>query len=105
MFDPAATTVGQIGSTLRDFSIFGALMSGLVVTVWKGRGIYDAVTGFFSRIIRHMDIMERGMNTLLTNHLFHIEADLRHLTGRPFRASVVEETVYEEEQDKFDSKF
>lgn len=82
MLDPASWTIGSIGSTLRDFSIFGALISTLIVTVWKGRGVYDAIVNFFKRIIRHMDIMEAGMNTLLTNHLHHIEKDLKALAGR-----------------------
>jgi len=82
MFDPNTVTLGHIGSTLRDFSIFGALVSGLIATVWKGRGIYDATSTFFSRIIQHMDVMESGMNTLLTNHLHHIEKDLKTIARR-----------------------
>lgn len=50
--------------------------------VWKGRGFYETVSKFVERITRHMDAMEHGMKALLTNHLAHIESDLKRLSGR-----------------------
>ncbi len=78
MFDPASLTLGQVSSALRDFSIVGVL----VVGAWKARGIYETIANFFERMTKHMDVMETGMTTLLTNHLAHIEADLKTLSGR-----------------------
>jgi hypothetical protein len=85
MVDLSALTVGQVSSAVRDFAIVGTLVTG----VWKTRGIYEAISRFFERTSKHMDVTENGMisiqtsmNTLLTNHLSHIEADLRTLSGR-----------------------
>jgi hypothetical protein len=78
MFDPAQLTLGQVSSALRDFSIVGFL----VVSAWKARGMFESSKKFFERLTTHMDVMECGMKTLLTNHLAHIEADLKSLSGR-----------------------
>lgn len=78
MFDPASFTLGQVSSVLRDFSIVGVL----VVGVWKARGVYETIANFFERMTRHMDVMETGMQTLLINHLAHIESDLKTMVGR-----------------------
>lgn len=86
MFDPSTMTLGQVSSFFRDFSIVGTLM----VVVWKSRGFYGTVSNFFERITRHMDVMEHGMKTLLTNHLSHIEADLKMLSGRKSEYSEIE---------------
>lgn len=78
MFDPASLTLGQISSVLRDFTIVGVLLT----SAWKVRGVYESVRHFFARLTSHMDRMETGMNTLLSNHLKHIEMDLKLLSGR-----------------------
>lgn len=78
MFDPSSLTLGQISSAVRDFTVVGILLT----TAWKARGWYEHAVNFFTRFNKHMDAMESGMNTLLTNHLTHIEADLAKLTGR-----------------------
>lgn len=78
MFDPSTVTLGQVSSFVRDFSIIGTL----AVVVWKARGIYESVTKFFDRTSRHMDVMENGMNVLLTNHLPHLEAELKLLSNK-----------------------
>ena len=87
MFDPASTvTLGQVISNLKD----GAFVVGIVVLGWKARGLVQPAIDFFNRAVKHMDVMEQGvgslqigMNTLLSNHLSHIEEDLRVLSGRP----------------------
>ncbi len=78
MFDPAALTLGQVSSALRDFTVVGFLLT----IAWKSRGAYEMVKGFFERLTTHMNVMEDGMQTLLTNHLTHIEADLKTISGR-----------------------
>jgi hypothetical protein len=78
MFDPSQVTFGQISSTIRDFTI----VSVLVAAVWKARGVYERGVHILERMIKHMDTMEAGMNTLLTNHLHHIETDLAELRKR-----------------------
>lgn len=78
MFDPSTLTLGQVSSALRDFAIVGFLVGG----AWRARGIFDAGKKFFERLTTHMDVMESGMKTLLTNHLAHIEKDLKSLAGR-----------------------
>ena len=77
-FDPANLTLGQAASALRDFTVVGVLLT----LAWKSRGFYEEAKRFFQRWTDHMDVMESGMTTLLTNHLTHIEADLKSLAGR-----------------------
>ena len=78
-------TVGELFSTLRDAGFF----VGLCVVGWKARGLIQPLINFFERAQKHMDVVEvgvgnlqTGMNTLLTNHLSHIEQDLKTLSGR-----------------------
>lgn len=65
----------------------------LIVTIcfsgWKARGTVQPIIEFFKKANNHMTVMEQGMtaltsdmNILLTNHLRHIEGDLRTISGR-----------------------
>lgn len=76
MFDPATVTFGTVSSFVRDFSIVGTL----IVIVWKARGVYESITKFFERTTTHMDVMERDMQALLTNHLPHLELELKSMS-------------------------
>jgi hypothetical protein len=87
MFDPSGLTIGQVSSTVRDFSIVIAIFTGGLTIAWKGRGWFELAKGFFERCTRHMDTMERGMQTLLSNHLYHIETDLKSIASHQVRAS------------------
>jgi hypothetical protein len=78
MFNPAQLTLGQVSGALRDLTVVAVLLR----VAWKSRGVYEAAKHFFKRLTTHMDVMEAGMQTLLTNHLTHIEKDLKTLTGR-----------------------
>lgn len=91
MFDPAQLTLGQVSSALRDFAVVGFLFT----VAWKSRGVWEHVKKFFERLTTFMVRMEndsafvrQGMQTLLSNHLTHIEADLKALAarkdGKPF---------------------
>jgi hypothetical protein len=91
MFDPAQLTLGQLSAAARDISIVGALVG----ASWKLRGVYETVTKFFERTIKHMDTMESGMSTLLNNHLTHMESDLRKMAHNQVRASEIEQTEYQ----------
>jgi hypothetical protein len=90
MFDPAGLTLGQVSSALRDFTVVGFLLA----SAWKLRGAYELGKQFFERLTTHMDVMEESMQTLLTNHLHHIEADLRSMTHRQVRATDAEQIQY-----------
>jgi hypothetical protein len=90
MFDPASLTLGQVSSALRDFAIVGFLIGG----AWKARGMFDAGKRFFERLTTHMEVMERGMNTLLTNHLPHIEEYTKKMSHHQVRANQFEQDVY-----------
>ncbi len=96
MFDPGGMTLGQVSSTIRDFSIVGVL----IVGVWKARGVYEDISDVFERFTTHMDTMEDGMAKLLTNHLAHIERDLSSMAQRQVRASDVEQAAYLIEDEK-----
>jgi len=90
MFDPASITLGQVSSSVRDFAIFGVL----ITLTWKSRGLYEAVTAFFNRTIKHMDVMEAGMTTLLTNHLAHIEAAVEKMSTNQSRVLSGDEVIH-----------
>jgi len=90
MFDPASITLGQVSSSLRDFTVVGVLL----MVAWESRGAYEAAKNFLGRLTTHMDVMEKGMNTLLTNHLSHIESDLRTMAYRQVRATEDEQVQY-----------
>jgi hypothetical protein len=90
MFDPAGLTLGQVSSALRDFTVVGFLLA----SAWKLRGAYELAKAFFERLTTHMTVMEKGMDTLLNNHLHHIEADLRTMTHRQVRATDAEQNQY-----------
>ena len=90
MFDPASVTLGQISSFVRDFAIVGTLIG----LSWKARGVYEAVTQFFTRTMKHMDVMESGMQTLLTNHLAHIEEAITKMTNNQARVLSGEEVIH-----------
>jgi hypothetical protein len=77
-FDPSQLTLGQVSSTLRDLTLVGFLLA----LAWKSRGIYEHGVRFFERWTTHMNFMEESMKALLTNHLFHIEKDLKSLAAR-----------------------
>lgn len=78
MFDPAQLTLGQASAALRDLTVVFFMIS----AAWKSRGLYERAIRFLDRIMTHMDVMEQGMKTLLTNHLSHMEEDLRAIAGR-----------------------
>ena len=78
MFDPSVWTLGQVSSTARDLSIVGFLMG----AAWKGRGVYESVTGFVDRIVKHMEVMEKFADVTVNNHLKHIEENLDVLSRR-----------------------
>ncbi len=78
MFNPSGITLGEISSTVRDFSV----VIGIVVFSWKARGAYQSVTDFVERITQHMTIMEDFAKTAIENHLTHLEQDIRTLANR-----------------------
>jgi hypothetical protein len=105
MFDPAQLTLGQVSSALRDFAIVGFLVGG----AWKARGLFESGKKFFERLTTFMTVVQEdsafireGMRTLLTNHLTHMEADLRNMSQRQVRATEYERAAYltEDETEK-----
>lgn len=85
MFNPNTTTVSDAISTIRDIGfIIAILVSGFKIRSWIQPGIefFQRINIFMSLGETHMALMENNMRTLLTNHLSHIEADLKHLSGR-----------------------
>jgi hypothetical protein len=92
-------TIGEAIASLRDISF----ICGTVYLGWKIRSWLQPLFDFFReassffRIARiHMTQMEMGMDTLLGNHLHHIQADLGHISGRERRNPLDIQTVAEE---------
>lgn len=78
-------SVGELVSTLKDIGFFVAF----VIAGWKARAIVQPAIDFFvtakatmERANEHFVIVEEGLETLLTNHVAHIEADIAKLAGR-----------------------
>ena len=71
-------TVPEFISELRD----GLFIVGMMVFGWKARSWFQPIKEFFSRVNHHMDVVEHGMKVILENHLTHIEADLKTISGR-----------------------
>jgi hypothetical protein len=93
--NPSTMTVGDLRSTVRD----GAFILGLIFGVWKARGAIQPAIDFFkdakATMVRgreHMDVMEQGMADLqtglalvLTNHLPHMQKEMKRMTKRHVR--------------------
>jgi hypothetical protein len=95
MFDPASLTLGQVASAIRDFSIVAVLLT----AVWKARGVYESITSFFERVTNHIDTMEKFADTVVNNHLRHLEADIRKIARNQVRATNAEQDEYEIEDE------
>lgn len=85
IFDPSQLTIGQVSSTIRDFTIVAVLLR----LAWGARGAYSAAMEFIQRLKRFMVRMEKNskltnakLDLLLSNHLKHIEGDLAVLAER-----------------------
>jgi len=85
MFDPSTMTVSQVISALRDIGF----LIGMIYIGWNARSIVQPLLDLFKQAKSHLDRsdifmtkMEISMSTLLMNHLKHIEADLKTLSGR-----------------------
>jgi hypothetical protein len=94
-FDPAGITLGQMASTLRDFTVVGFLLA----SAWRLRGAWELGKKFFERWTSHMNRMETGMDVLLHNHLRHIQDDLSKMTHRQVRATGEEQVQYESDDE------
>ena len=64
----------------------------LIVFVWKSKGAYDTLKSFAKRTSDHMDSMESFARTVVDNHLKHIEADLKTLSGRKADSEITRNT-------------
>jgi CTP:phosphocholine cytidylyltransferase-like protein len=93
--DPSGVTLGQIASAIRDFSIVAVLLT----AVWKARGVYESITSFFERVTAHIDTMEKFADTVVNNHLKHLEADIRKIARHQIRATDAEQDQYEFDDD------
>lgn len=96
MFDPNGLTFGQVSSSLKDFTIVGLLLA----VAWKARGKFDEMSNFITdikqfmtRSTQHMKSVEDTLSVATTNHLTHIESDLRTLAGRKTDVVEVDDTL------------
>lgn len=71
-------SITMVLSWLREIMI----IAGIGVLGWKSRGAFQSVIDFKDRVVRHMNAMEGFAETVLENHLKHIEKDLSKLSGR-----------------------
>lgn len=76
--DITAFTIGEVLASLRDAFV----ILSVATLIWKARGWYQAGIDLKNRAVQHMDFMESSMQSLLGNHLNHIQEDLRTLSGR-----------------------
>lgn len=89
-------TIGQL--TLDQIFAYGRdlTIAGTVLTLgWKSRGVWEKCQSFLDRIETFMGRMEQGMETLLTNHMEHIEKDIRVL-ARHIRPEEIDAEIQED---------
>jgi hypothetical protein len=91
----AANHITVVLGWLREVSIIGILLG----ISWKARGIWDAASLFLDRIEKHMAHMETFADTVVDNHLKHIERSLDKLT----RSDDARETVRLSDESDIDS--
>jgi len=63
------TSVTDVLSALRDVAVIGGVLS----LVWKARGMWEDGRQFIKSIKVFMETMSASTQTILNNHLFHIE--------------------------------
>lgn len=78
MLNINSMTVGEALSSLRDI----LFVIGMAIFGFKVRSWIQPAISFFERANDFMESMQKDMQTLLTNHLSHIEHDLKHMSGR-----------------------
>jgi hypothetical protein len=92
MINFSTMTVPTLLSGMRDIIlIVSTLGIGWKIRAWVQPGI-DFFIGIKEHLVkssRHMETMEYQMNLLLTNHLAHIEADLKSLSDRALNSKEV----------------
>lgn len=89
MIDFSKMSVGEAITTAKDAGFLIGMVLSAVLFGWKGRNLVQPIYDFFENASTfmkesklHQQTMEHQMNLLLTNHLQHIEADLKSLSGR-----------------------
>lgn len=70
--------VGEVISSIRDITF----VLGILYTGWKARAWVQPIITFFDNANAFMVDTRKDLQMLLNNHLTHIEADLRHMSGR-----------------------
>ena len=71
-------SITMVLSWLREIMIIASIG----VLGWKSRGAWQSVIDFKDRVVQHMTAMEGFAETVVENHLKHIEKDLAKLSGR-----------------------
>lgn len=89
MFDLSKMTLPEVISALKDAGFLIGMVFGPIVFGWKGRSWVQPIVDFFKEAKEfmkesklHQQTMEHNMTLLMTNHMAHIEADLKTLSGR-----------------------
>ena len=59
-----------------------AIIVSIAVVGWKTRGAWQGVLDFSNRVVKHMETMEGFAQTVVENHLKHLERDVAKLVGR-----------------------
>ena len=66
---PTAQVLTEVFGYARDLSVIGFV----ILIAWKARGPWDSVINFIDRVTEFMDIMKDHADTLVTNHLKHLQ--------------------------------
>src|SRR6267142_6209106 len=75
-------TLGEIIQYGRDAAIAGAVLK----LGWSARGVLELVKNFLSQVVKFMasvelklDTLNTNVNTVMNNHLYHIDEKLEHI--------------------------
>lgn len=56
-----------------------AVIAGITTVAWRARGIWDDAKDFLTRVEEHMNSMEKFAQTVMSNHMYHMQEYLRQL--------------------------
>jgi hypothetical protein len=77
-----AASTAQALTTLFGYARDISVVSGILVVAWKARGMWDSVAAFITKVGTFMDTMTAHADTLVSNHLNHLQKSADQMNGK-----------------------
>lgn len=75
---PTAQLLTNLFGYARDLTVIGFI----ILLSWKARGSWDSITAFIDRVTNFMNEMTNHADTLVTNHLSHLQKSADQISGK-----------------------